>query len=226
MRYKSFFALLMLLLIALAAPGWADGNIGTNGTTYTWDGTTGALTVTGGEFTLEQWQAVIGEGKAIEPTAVKNVTFDNTKLTDSAFRMFFRWTSLTTVDLRGLDTSGVTNMESMFDGCERLTALDLRGLDTSAVQDMSSMFYSCFNLTAIIVGADWTTGKVTDSSWMFDGCYSLAGGGGTKYDRSKPKDKTYAHIDGGTSDPGYLTAISPVTGVKLNTQDIFEKGEM
>ena len=29
---------------------------------------------------------------------------------------------------------------------------------------------------------------------------------GTTYNASNPKDKTYAHIDGGTSNPGYFTA--------------------
>ena len=40
---------------------------------------------------------------------------------------------------------------------------------------------------------------------MFTGCTSLVGGQGTAYNSSNPKDKTYAHIDGGTSNPGYFT---------------------
>ena len=40
---------------------------------------------------------------------------------------------------------------------------------------------------------------------MFDVCYSLVGGKGTAYSSSNPKDKTYAHIDGGPSNPGYFT---------------------
>ncbi len=40
---------------------------------------------------------------------------------------------------------------------------------------------------------------------MFDGCTSLVGGQGTTWSSSNPKDKTYAHIDGGTSNPGYFT---------------------
>lgn len=42
---------------------------------------------------------------------------------------------------------------------------------------------------------------------MFGGCTSLVGGSGTTYNSSYI-DKTYAHIDGGTSSPGYLTLIS------------------
>ena len=39
---------------------------------------------------------------------------------------------------------------------------------------------------------------------MFDGCTKLIGGAGTKYD-SKHRGKEYAHVDGGTSNPGYFT---------------------
>ena len=43
---------------------------------------------------------------------------------------------------------------------------------------------------------------------MFNYCTSLVGGQGTTYNDSNPKDKTYAHIDGGTSNPGYFTGNS------------------
>ena len=38
----------------------------------------------------------------------------------------------------------------------------------------------------------------------FEGTTSIVGSQGTTYD-SNYTDKTYAHIDGGTSNPGYLT---------------------
>ena len=40
---------------------------------------------------------------------------------------------------------------------------------------------------------------------MFENCTSLVGGKGTTWNASNPIDKTYAHIDGGTSNPGYFT---------------------
>ena len=42
---------------------------------------------------------------------------------------------------------------------------------------------------------------------MFSGCTKLIGGAGTKYNSSYV-DKTYARIDGGTSNPGYFTDIA------------------
>jgi hypothetical protein len=71
---------------------------------------------------------------------------------------------------------------------------------------MYNMFYGCTNLRTIYVGSGWSTAAVTSSSDMFFNCTSLVGGQGTTYSSSNPTDKTYAHIDGGPSNPGYFTA--------------------
>ena len=67
------------------------------------------------------------------------------------------------------------------------------------------MFYNCSNLRTIYVGNGWSTAAVTHSANMFSNCTSLVGGQGTTYDANHI-DKTYAHIDGGASNPGYFTA--------------------
>ena len=104
-----------------------------------------------------------------------------------------------------LNTSKVTNMAWMFSYCENLTSLDLSSFNTSKVTNMKAMFYNCSNLRTIYVGNGWSTAAVTSSSMMFTNCTSLVGGKGTTYIYTNPKDKTYAHIDGGTSNPGYFT---------------------
>ena len=58
------------------------------------------------------------------------------------------------------------------------------------------------------MGNDWSTAAVTNSNYMFKYCTSLVGGQGTTYDENHV-DKTYAHIDGGTSNPGYFTEKGP-----------------
>jgi surface protein len=95
-------------------------------------------------------------------------------------------------------------MFGMFRGCSGLTSLDLSNFNTTNVTDMSYVFYGCSALTTIYVGEGWSTEKVTDSFSMFTNCTTLVGGLGTVYD-AEYTDKTYAHIDGGTSNPGYLT---------------------
>ena len=67
------------------------------------------------------------------------------------------------------------------------------------------MFHDCSQLQTIYVGVGWSTAAVANSSNMFYGCTSLVGGMGTTYDVNHI-DKTYAHIDGGPSNPGYFTA--------------------
>ena len=87
--------------------------------------------------------------------------------------MFYRCSSLTSLDLSGLDTSGVTNMSEMFYRCSSLASLDLSGLDTSGVTNMSEMFYRCSSLASLDLSGLDTSG-VTNMSNMFSGCSSLA----------------------------------------------------
>jgi len=72
---------------------------------------------------------------------------------------------------------------------------------------MRHMFSSVTNLKTIYVSDKFNTGNVTNSSGMFTGSTNLVGGKGTKYNSSYV-DKTYARIDGGTSNPGYFTDIA------------------
>ena len=81
-------------------------------------------------------------------------------------------TNLKTMDLSRLDTSNVTNMNSMFNYCSSLTSLDVSGFDTSNVTDMYQMFYNCQNLTTLDV-SDWDTSNATNMDSMFAYCYKL-----------------------------------------------------
>ena len=120
-------------------------------------------------------------------------------------QMFSGCTGLTSLDLSSFNTSKVAYMYEMFNGCSGLTSLDLSSFSTSKVTNMNSMFFSCSNLRTIYVGNGWSTAAVTNSGAMFSMCTSLVGGQGTTYSSSNPTDKTYAHIDGGPSNPGYFT---------------------
>ena len=93
----------------------------------------------------------------------------------------------------------------MFQKCTGLTSLDLSHFNTSKVTYMNKMFEGSTNLRTIYVGSGWSTAAVTSSTNMFNNCTSLVGGQGTTWNSSNPTDKTYAHIDGGTSNPGYFT---------------------
>lgn len=120
---------------------------------------------------------------------------------------FYRTQGCRRFDFTNLDTSAVTNMEYMFLECLYLENLDLSNFDTSAVTNMECMFNSCYSLTTIYASESFVTTQVTNSDAMFGAMSTnLVGGAGTVWASSNPTDKTYAHIDGGVSDPGYFTA--------------------
>ncbi|MBR5053718.1 MAG: BspA family leucine-rich repeat surface protein, partial [Bacteroidaceae bacterium] len=106
--------------------------------------------------------------------------------------------------LEYLNTSEVTNMRGMFGECISLTSLDLSHFNTAKVTYMDYMFYGCLCLKSIYVGDGWSTTAVTNSEEMFYGCTNLVGSKGTIYDENHI-DANYAHIDGGPSNPGYLS---------------------
>ncbi len=141
---------------------------------------------------------------------ITKVVFDDsfaqyTELT-STFSWFDQGKNIVSIEgLSNLNTENVVNMHSMFEACSSLTTLDLSHFNTAKVKDFGNMFAGCSNLTTIYVGEGWSTEAVTEeSTYMFAECTKLVGGVGTVYDADHI-DKAYAHIDGGTSDPGYLT---------------------
>jgi len=153
-------------------------------------------------------------------TSLDLSTFDTNKVTNMS-SMFYGCSKLTNIDLSRFNTSKVTNMSSMFYGCSTITSLDLSTFDTSQVTSMSSMFSNCSNLKKIIVGNNYNTDKVTSSNYMFSGDSKLVGSNGTVYNSSYV-DKTYARVDGGSSNPGYFSS-PPVTSKFLTGQEVNEK---
>lgn len=86
---------------------------------------------------------------------------------------FFGFSSLSSLDLSGFDTTNVTDMHGMFSGCGKLTSLDLSGFDTANVTDMNNMFYGCNSLTELNLPATFTTANVTNMEYIFAFCSGL-----------------------------------------------------
>ena len=135
-----------------------------------------------------------------QATTIDVSNFNTSKVTNMT--SMFSDSQVTTLDLSNFDTSNVTNMTQMFMSSQTRT-LDLSTFDTSKVTNMTRMFRSS-KATTIYVNSKFVTTAVTDSTDMFTGSTNLVGGAGTKYNSSYV-DKTYARIDGGTSNPGYFT---------------------
>ena len=80
---------------------------------------------------------------------------------------FCFFTNATSIDLSKLDTEKVTDMSSLFDGCESLTTLDLSSFDTGSVTNMTCIFTECVSLERISLG--------TGFKWVGWNCYPRAG---------------------------------------------------
>ena len=129
--------------------------------------------------------------------------WDTSKVEDMS-SAFDGCNSLEHLDVSKWNTFNVAYMKYLFYGCKSLTTLDLSNWNTSGVTDMSYMFRNCTNLTKIFCGNDWTAINVSASTDMFENCTNLVGGKGTKYDANHV-DASYAHLDGGPDNPGYLS---------------------
>lgn len=135
-------------------------------------------------------------------SAVKNqairVVFDESFATaapKSCYAWFYLFKTLTSVEgLENLNTSEVTNMNSMFYGCEGLTTLDVNSFDVSKVTNTTSMFRSCTNLTTIYCDNTW---EITTSGGMFLTSKNLLGAVAYNVDQ----------VDGDMANPrtGYFT---------------------
>ena len=136
-------------------------------------------------------------------SSVSVSNFNTTNVTNMMF-MFDGCSSLTSLDVSNFNTANVTEMTSMFADCHSLTILDLSNFNTANVTSMWSMFWGNSSLETIFVGDGWSMEKVENSTTMFNGCTALRGGAGTTYSEEHI-DGTYAHIDGGVSNPGYFT---------------------
>ena len=107
-------------------------------------------------------------------TAAKKFIFNKDCLCMfSALNGATKFANITTIDFNGcINTSKVTTMDGMFQGCAALISLDLSGFDTANVTDMSSMFYQCRALNSLNLSS-FNTANVTDMSYMFNQCKAL-----------------------------------------------------
>ena len=180
------------------------------------DAESGTLTLSGNvEMTTDNSNIVLPSG--VSKSSVISIKCDkNNKAVfpSNCRNAFLGFSNCTSIDLIYSDTSGVTNMYSMFDGCSKVTVLDLTTFDMSNVTNVAQMFRNCSSLKTIYVSSaasDWT--KIKTANSIFTNCNAIKGGSNTTY---KGAGKEYAKVDGGESDPGYFTLkAAPVSTVTI-----------
>ena len=136
-------------------------------------------------------------------TSLNLKNFDTSNVTNMYF-MFCYCRSLTNLDISNFNTKKVTTMERMFGYCFSLKTLDISSFDTQLVNNMAHMFIYCNNLITIYASNSFVTTNVSNSDKIFYCSTKIKGGQGTI---SGYNDNIkYAHIDGGSSNPGYFTS--------------------
>lgn len=140
------------------------------------------------------------------------------------YQMFIG-SKFTGINISGWQTTSLTNMASIFNGCTNLVNIDLSNIDTSKVQDMQgafmnvpiatldisawntskntsvrTMFSGMTNAETIYVGDGWSTALITgenDSATLpLSGMTNkLVGGAGTVWSDDKKNGLTYLHLD-------------------------------
>ena len=83
----------------------------------------------------------------------------------------FKNCTATDICLASFKTPNVTDMSSMFEGCQIKDNLDLSGFNTEKVTSMSSLFKNCTATNICLTS--FKTSNVTDMSSMFEGCSKL-----------------------------------------------------
>lgn len=140
------------------------------------------------------------------------ISFNTAKVTNMQ-SMFYYCNNLKGIKgLEKFNTANVEDMGSMFQYCKSLTSIDLRSFAMDKVTEVSYMFDGCSNLTTIYCDADWSTITGLASSGLFRDCYKLVGGSGTIHDNHK-YDASYALPDGKDGKKGYFTGTMPVYSV-------------
>ena len=142
---------------------------------YRFDSNTGVLTInsgTLGEAESAPWNKT--DNSKVAGEKIKKIVFTGeTKVPVNATALFKSLKNLTEIEaLPNLDTSDVSNMSRMFEGCSALTTLDLSNFNTEKVTSMLDMFLFCGSLTTLDLKS-FNTKNVTDMRGMFRACSSL-----------------------------------------------------
>ncbi len=147
--------------------------------------------------------AMFQECNNLESLKIDNFDTSNVVEMNHMFNNCFK---LAELKVSSFDTSKVTTMRQMFYALASIESLDVSSFDTSNVTDMAYMFNRCWAIKTIYASDKFVTTNVTDSLYMFLHDEYLIGGAGTTFGGSGKSNAEYAHIDGGTGNPGYFTS--------------------
>ena len=76
------------------------------------------------------------------------------------------------IDFSHFDSTEVTSMASIFEGCNQLEYINFSGCNTKKLNNLQFMFYECSKLKSVDL-SNFDTSLVTDMSYMFSACSKL-----------------------------------------------------
>ena len=127
-------------------------------------------------------------GTAVQVSSSPNV-WDLTYNNSDWMELIKNQTSL--IEVLGANTSSVTNMNGMFQGCTSLTTVPL--FDTRSVTRMPSMFSNCTSLTAVPL---LDTSRVQYMTYMFNNCRNVASGAYALYQQASSQSTPPTNYSG------------------------------
>ena len=161
-----------------------------------------------------------------ERSGIKTVVFKNRINPVSMSAWFTNCSNLERIQgMDLLDDSNLKKMGSTFMNCKKLTELDLSSFAGTRLVNMYSTFSGCSNLRTIYASEQFSPVLSENRGSTFKGCTSLVGGAGTAYSSSHV-DESYAHIDGGPSNPGYFTNIADKPAGASALADFGSEGDL
>ncbi|TYW01931.1 BspA family leucine-rich repeat surface protein [Listeria monocytogenes] len=116
--------------------------------------------------------ALAFSNSTLQKVIIRDNDYPTTPTLRTTENMFLRCSNLRELDVSGLDTRAVTNMNNMFQNCNSLEELDVSNFDTRSVTSMAYMFYRSAGLKELDV-SNFNTSSVTAMQGMFYDCSSL-----------------------------------------------------
>lgn len=173
--HKAAMAVMALAMVVFMVPMTASAGEVMSGTlkenggiSWEYDAETKTLTLTGESSSTGNWlwlkNTVQGE--------FRHIIFENCKINGSTQSMFANMPKVESIVFKNVDTSNVTSMANMFEGCSSLKVLDLGDFNTANVTSMNGMFSGCSALEELNVSS-FDTSKVEVMATMFADCTNL-----------------------------------------------------
>ena len=181
------------------------------------DTTTNTLYIQGNDGVIANYNSDYLFCNFSKLTEIENINLLDTSNVRSMDSMFYKCSSLPSLDVSNFDTSNVTYMGYMFSDCSKLASLDVGNFDTSNVTKMDRMFYSCSKLTNLDV-SKLDTSNVTDMRSMFGSCSKLTSLDVSNFDTSKvTRMDSMFH---------YCSSLTSLDLSKFDTSNVTDMSEM